>query len=267
MSTRDVERELTATLHRHAEDAMNLTDTQTERERLYDVLEKEPGAKRISWLVGAAAAALAVAGTITVWASLPDDGAVPPTHPGLSTDAARAADAEALADQFMEAYAQRDRAALGTLMLVGAWGDVDSPDLDAELAHDEAWHVTYFPEPCAVTAATYVAVVVECEAALHIMGSDETGVGPFPGNVFSLVVRDGQIIDARYEYRHETNGMGDYLPVVTEWVLDQVSPADRALLDTDLGNLTETEGERWAALWRQGIDAYVAAHPSEGTSE
>jgi hypothetical protein len=174
MSTRSVERELTALLHRHAEDAMNSTDTQAERERLYDDIEKEPRAKRTQWLVAAAAVALAVAGTIAVWTSLPDDRAVSPAPPAPSTDAVREADAEALADQFMAAYGDQDLAALNAITRVGAW-DADSNGLKAELTLLKAWHSTYYPEPCAATATTDVSVVVECGAALDTMGSEETG--------------------------------------------------------------------------------------------
>jgi len=43
MSTRNVERELTDLLHRHAEDAMNSTDTRTE--------QNEPWPWRVPWLL------------------------------------------------------------------------------------------------------------------------------------------------------------------------------------------------------------------------
>lgn len=264
MSTRNVERELTTLLHRHAEDAMNDTDTQTERERLHDVLGNEPRVTRTPLLVAAAAAALAVVGTIAVWTtSFPDNWTVSPAPPAPSNDLEREADAEALADQFMVAYVERDLATVNAITRVGAWGDVGD-DFDADLATKEGWQATYFPEPCAATAATYVAVVVECEASLHIMGSEETGVGPFRRNIFTFVVRDGQIIEAGNTHPHTTNGMGDYLSVVTDWVLIQASPAERALLDSQPGDLSDTDVEQWVDLWSQSIDAYVAAHPSEG---
>jgi hypothetical protein len=264
MSTRNVERELATLLCRHAEDAMNSTDTQAERERLYDVLENEPRATRTPLLVAAAAAALAAVGTIAVWTSLPDHRVVSPAPPAPSTDAVREADAEALADLFMVAYGERDLAVVNAITRVGAWGDVARDDFDAELATVEGWHATYFPEPCAATVATNVAVVVECEAGLQIMGSEETGVGPFLGNVFTFVVRDGQIIEAGNEHPHTTNGLGDHITEVTDWVLNHASPVDRAILDSEVGDLTDSDVERWVDLWSQGIDAYVASHPSEG---
>ena len=96
------------------------------------------------------------------------------------------------------------------------------------------------------------------------MGSEETGVGPFQGNVFRFVIRDGQIIEAGNEHPHHTNGMIDYVPVVTDWVLAHASPAERRIHRRRQSALPATDRAQWMGLWSQGIDAYVAAHPSEG---
>lgn len=262
MSTRNVERELTTLLHRHAEDAMDSTDTQTEQNRFYDVLDAEPhGSRRALAVVGAVAATGVVAAL--VWSLQGSDGGtgLPPAEdPPTQVGEQMSREAELLSDRFVAAFNDYDVGAASSLIRDGAWdGGVES-----ELAFLEAWYVRYDTEPCRMTAGVYEALVVECRATVHSARSQELGRGPFEGVVYSFVVSGGRIIDASNDHNHHNSGLGDHMEEVGDWMMAHASPADRALLLQDAPELSADERDRWVQLHHQYIDAYVEEKTSEG---
>jgi hypothetical protein len=263
MSTRNVERELTTLLHRHAEDAMNDTDTQAEQNRFYDVIDAEPSTDRRSLAVVGAVAAAGVAAAV-VWSlggSESGTGLPPADDPSTQASGQMIREAELTADRFMAAFADGDAAAASSLIRVGAW---DGGGLEQELAFLEAWYIRYDAEPCRTTASVYDTLMVECQATVHSARSEELGRGPFGGVVFSFVVRGGEIVDGSNNHNHQYTGLGDHMDEVGTWIDSNAAPADRALLLKDLSELSANEVDRWVQLNRQYIDAYVEEKTSEG---
>ena len=263
MSTRNVERELTDLLHRHAEDAMNSTDTRTEQNRFDDVLDAEPSSSRRTVAVAGAVAAAGVAAAV-VWSLGGSEGGtgLPPAgDPSTQVSEQMSREAELLADRFMVAFTDNDVAAASSLIRDGAW---DGGGLESELAFLEAWYVRYDTEPCRTTAGVYEAVVVECRATVHSARSEELGRGPFGGVVYSFVVRGGEIIDGSNHHNHEYSGLGDHMDEVGGWIDAHASPADRAFLRKNHEELLANEVDRWVQLHRQYIDAYVEEKTGEG---
>jgi hypothetical protein len=262
MSTRNVERELTTLLHRHAEDAMNDTDTQAEQNRFYDVIDAEPSTDRRSLAMVGAVAAAGVAAAV-VWSLGGSEGGtgLPPAgNPSPQVTEQMSLEAELMSDRFMVAIADNDAAAANSLLRNGAWdGGVEN-----ELAFLEAWYVRYDTEPCRSTAGVNDALVVECQATVHSARSEELGLGPFEGVVYSFVVRGGEIIDAGNDHDHLNSGLGDHMDEVNVWMMAQASPAERALLLKDPPELSANELDRWVQLNQQYIDAYVEEKTSEG---
>jgi len=262
MSTQNVERELTAVLNRHAEDAMNDTDTHAERARLYDVLEAGPSTSRRTLAVGGAVAAAGVAAAL-VWSlggSDGDTGLPPAGNPSPQVTEQMSREAELMSDRFMAAFTDYDAAAANALIQEGAWdGGVEN-----ELAFLEAWYVRYDTEPCRTTSRASEALVVECRATVHSARSEELGRGPFEGVVYSFVVRGGQIIDGSNDHDHHNSGLGDHMAEVGDWMMAQASPAERALLLKNSPDLSPKERDRWVQLHQQYIDAYVQEKTSEG---
>ena len=262
MSTRNVERELTALLHRHAEDAMNDTDTQTEQNRFYDVLDAGPGTNRRSLAVVGAVAAAGVAAAV-VWSLGGNEGGtgLPPADdpsPQVTEQVSR--EAELMSDRFMVAISDNDAAAVNSLLRDGAW----DTGVENELAFFEAWYIRYDTEPCRATAGVNDALVVDCEATVHSARSEELGLGPFEGVVYSFVVRGGEIIDAGNDHDYPNSGLGDHMDEVADWMMAQASPAERALLLKNPPELSANERDRWVQLHQQYIDAYVEEKTREG---
>lgn len=260
MSTRELERDLAAVLHRRAEDAMNSTDTQAEHNRFYEVLETEPRDEQPRWVVGLVAAAAAVAVTSAIWVAIPDDPAVEPVPaPAPGEDRGRESAAESVAQQTADAFARRDENALNALTRVGAWDD-----LDDELLFAETWKFDYDVEPCVTTATTYVAVVVTCPATVDAAYSVDVGRGRFGDVVFAFVVRDDEVIDVGMTLNHDTSGLGDYMASVSDWMESHATPADRAFLEREPSMLPEAEQARSVRLRHQYLDAYLEDQLSKG---
>ena len=66
MSTSELERRLGEVLQRHAEDAMNSTNTEEELERLQDDIGRSARRRRRAWIAGGLVA-VAAAAALIVW--------------------------------------------------------------------------------------------------------------------------------------------------------------------------------------------------------
>lgn len=256
MSTQDVERELTAVLNRHAEDAMDSTDTQAERARFYDVVEAEPGNDRRRWVVGVAAAAAAAVAVVGVWTAdnVGEEGELPPTEPTLVPS-----DVE-IAQGFVDAYGDGDLVRAATYL---APGKEPYPDWEIYVERNVAWDATFLFEPCEAKTETPIGTAVLCPFDLHVMHSAELGEGPFTGNTFTVYVKDGAVTQADDQMPFETNGMGVYLDTVLAWV-EQNYPADAEFLFLDEPDVPEAQRSRWLRMWEHHLDAYLEAKTSEG---
>ena len=256
-NTRDVERELTAVLHRHAEDAMRRTNTLAEHRKLQSVVADQPQTDpRRRWVVGgvaAAAVAAAVVG-VGVWSADPsEDPSSPPVAQAPdSTGAADIAAAEGLA----AAFANHDAAAAASHLALGreeAWFESD-----AAWKRDAAYSVEYLMKPCTETGSTSVGTVFTCPYAMHVLGSREVGKGPFRHNILHVTVTDGKVTSADSTIPFETNGVQQHLESVRAWLVEN-HPKDVPFLMKEEQDVKPTEWPRWTQLWQQYTREYIAA--------
>jgi hypothetical protein len=252
MSMREIERELAAVLHRHAEDAITGTDTVAEHQRFQAELELDTGSRvtaRNRWAVAVAATAVVVA-AIGGWAlgRLEDDGDVRPAGPST-----RMSDAE-IAQAFVEAYGAGDAVRAATYL---APGHVPYDGWDRDIERNVAWGVTFLFDSCEVTAEGWFGSAVLCPFDLHVMHSDAVGKGPFTGNTFTVFVKDGAVTEAEDQMPWETNGQGEYIDAVNAWV-QRNHPQEWELLNPDESE-AGAQWDRWLRTWGHVLDAYLQA--------
>jgi hypothetical protein len=175
MTTSQIERLLTATLHAHAEDAMNHTDTQTQLETLHRESARHPRADRV---VSALVAAAAVIAAVVWWQGTRDASVVEPAPP---VDAPT--QAEQVATDFVEAWGDFDRARLASYIADGATlqlgplpGDPDGWRLENRF--DQAVGFAMEQQECTETFGSKDEIQVNCAFKLHMLRSDQLGRGP-----------------------------------------------------------------------------------------
>jgi hypothetical protein len=254
---REVERELSAVLHRHAEDAMKHTDTMVEHQKLeWIVADQTRTDHRRRWILGGVAAAVAaVAVGIAVSSSDPSAG---PSEPPIAQvpDSATTADLS-VAESFAAAFVAHDVDAAESYLAPG----MTQPWLGADRAwkRDAAYRVEYLMRPCTETGTSVDATIFTCPYAMHLLGSREVGKGPYRGNTLWVTVADGKVTSADTDMPFETNGMGDHFDAVHTWVANHHPQDYKHFLVKDEQNVGPVEWPRWTRLWQQYIREYVAA--------
>jgi hypothetical protein len=252
-----VERELSAVLHQHAEDAMKRTDTLVEHQKFeWIVADQQRTDHRRRWVGGGVAAAVAAVaiGVAVSSSDMEEDPSPPIAQTPNQTEPADLAAAEG----FAAAFVDHDADAVGPYLASGT----QEPWLGWEAAwkRDAAYGVKYQMEPCAraynITDST---VVFTCPYAMHLLGSDEVGKGPFPDNVLSVTVADGKVRWADDTKPWETNGIGKHLDAVHTWVADHHPQNYKHLLGKEEQDVTPAEWPRWTRLWKQYTQEYVTA--------
>ncbi|MGZ8745112.1 MAG: hypothetical protein ACXWXO_19530 [Nocardioides sp.] len=258
MSTSELERRLGELLQRHAEDAMDDTNTEEELGRLLDDTGRSRRRRRRTWIAGGLVV-VAAATALVAW------------RPDLGSDKAepKPADQEQQAEQtatsFVEAYADFDPDRAATYLADDAaltiWED--------ELGNDhwrrgnrvmQALGAQILLDECDARWSAGPATYVSCVFDLHSLGSEQLGRGPYPDNTFSITVNDGKIVDASMTLTSQTNGFseemwGDF----AQWVT-RTHPADAAVMYYQYPKLDfASETARSLALWRQHVKEYVEA--------
>ena len=258
MSTSDLERRLGDVLQRHAEDAMNSTNTEEQLGRLVADTTRSKRRRRRTWIAGGLVAVAATAALILWGPDLGTDKADPdPVNPEQR--------AEQTATAFVEAYADFDRARAASYLAPDAaltiWTD--------ELGNDhwqrgnrwlQASGAQVLLDKCQALWTSGPETYVSCVYDLHALGSRELGRGPYPDNTFSLTVKNGEIVDASMELASRTNGFYDEMwrPFAT-WVR-RTYPADAAVMYYKYPEMNWAhETPQSMALWRQHIQDYVEA--------
>ncbi len=193
MSTSELECRLGDVLQRHAEDAMNSTNTEEELERLLDDTGRSARRRHRAWIAGG----LVVAAAVIVWRpDLGSDKADPnrwtrnngPSRPG----------------GFVEAFADFDPDRAATYLASGAdltiWTD--------QLGNDhwrrgnrwlQAAGTQIRLDSCDALWTSGPGTHVSCVLDLEGLGSEQLGRGPYPDNTFTLTINDGEIVDASME--------------------------------------------------------------------
>ncbi len=259
MSTQNVERELRAVLERHAEAAMESTDTQAERERFYDAVEVEPRAQGRGLVVAVGVAAAAVTAVAVVSTVRGDDGTAPPPTNNPATEQVER-EAELLAERVMAAYVDHDGAVVADLLSSDA---SERAEQIQETDRNRAWSVEYLPRPCEAMTSNRVGVVVVCRFAMHVFHSEDVGEGPFTGNTFEVHVDDGEVLSAEATHAFERNGMGEYVDEVFTW-FEENHPKGFEFIDRDEPDVPPEEWSRYLGLIEQYGQEYADAMTGAG---
>ena len=266
MSSPEIERLVTAALQSEAEDAMNETNTTEQLQEFLEASERDARGRRRLRVAGAL---VAVAAAIAVVVSRPggDAGTAPPVGPPTKVE--QVTEAEQVAGEFIGALATFDRAKAATYVAPGAaltLGNImgNEPRDDAWTLRnrwDEAtgWKVTKV-EGCHQTGVPATYISVRCLFTAHQLGSDQLGKGPFGGNVLTLTLRDGAIVDATLTTAHATNGFSDTMwDPFWAW-MGRTHPNDEprmAALEKPQANPALVSSS--LGLWHQRVQQYVDA--------
>jgi hypothetical protein len=262
MTPTRLEHRITAALHDHAEEAMSRTDTESElREMLHHGSHTIQRRNR-RWAVGGLVAAALVAAGAVLWpAGHETRSATSPTTPSTSVTPMNAD--EQLAHDFVSAYAAFDRRRAAsfvgddaTLTLGGMWGP---EGWQRENRLGEALSFDTHIDGCFQTETLNPSgTEVGCLYTLDLLGLAELGRGPFPGNLFTVTVRDGTVVDLV-----GSAGANDYYEVGWDpfwaWIQDQHASQVPALQEVEDPDSTQKEFGRALRLWKQVGQEYVAA--------
>jgi hypothetical protein len=252
----EVERELHAVLHRHAEDAMKDTDTMVEHQKFkWVVADQTRTDHRRRWVLGGVAAAVAAV-AIGIVVSFSDPAEAPSSPPvAQAPDQSRTADLSG-AEGFAATFVAHDADAAASYLAPGT--DEPWPDWRAEWKRNAAYGIEYLMQPCTETVSTSDATIFNCPYALHFLGSREVGNGPFRDNLLQVTVTDGKVTRADSTIPFETNGVQQHLESVDAWILEN-HPKNAPFLRQEEQQVRPVEWPRWTRLWQQYTQEYVAA--------
>ncbi|HEY0642359.1 MAG TPA: hypothetical protein VGD39_02995 [Nocardioides sp.] len=262
MTPTRLEHRITAALHDHAEEMMSRTDTESElRETLHRGSEAIHRRNR-RWVVGGLAAVAVVAAGAVLWpAGHETRSATSPTTPTTST-APMNAD-EQLAHDFVSAYAAFDRRLAASFVGDDATltlGSGRGPDgWKRENRLDEALGFDTHVDSCSqIETLAPDGTQVGCLYTSDLLGLAELGRGPFPGNLFTVTVRDGKVVDFM-----ASAGANDYYEVGWDpfwaWVEDTHASDVPTLRSVEDPGLRPKQVDRVLRLWKQVGQEYVAA--------
>ena len=258
MSRSELERRLGDLLQRHAEDAMNSTNTEEELERLQVDTDRSTRRRRRTWIAGGLVA-VAAAAALVVWR--PDVGN-DKADPEPANQEKRA---EQVATDFIEAYADFDRERATSYLADDAALTIWEDDLGNDHWQRgnrwlEAIDARIRLGQCDALWSSAVGTYVSCIFDMDGLGSDALGRGPYSDNTFSITVKDDEIVDASMTMTVLSNGFSQEMwgPFAT-WV-SRTYPEDAKLMYFDYPSLdVQKETPRSLALWRQHVKDYVAA--------
>ena len=204
MTTQELERRVAAVLQRHAEEAMNETDTEGLLRQLPHDADRKQKHDRRRALTVAGVVAVAAAVAVVVWMS----GQVPRADDPAPVDQDRVA--EETAASFVETYATGDQARIAPL-LDGAeaalWVDMYGDDhWRRGLAWRKAVGGQILPGDCSELWRSPAGTEVSCTYDFHELHSEQYGVGPFGDNTLTFTIQDGKILEVTDKTAVSTNG-------------------------------------------------------------
>ena len=141
----------------------------------------------------------------TVAASSTTSTTVTRTEPASATEVAR---------EFLEAYSDGDADRALTYLTEDStgggytytlWASPETFRLDVAMA--KAQHIEEMFTGCAEQGDSAAGTTVRCTFDMHAYRSDEVGRGPYGGNYWDVVVRDGKITSALATWAYLTNGV------------------------------------------------------------
>jgi hypothetical protein len=260
VTTPDLERQLAVVLQRHAEDAMNRTDTSAKLEDLLDGAQEDLRRRRRrtgATGLGAAAASIALIAAVLIFAVNRDDAGEPASPPDSVTPA------EGIAYEFLEAYGV-DRQRASSYFANEALADrvLGSP---ADGRWLEATGFRTVNAECDQVTITDAGALVVCTYDFHGLGSDQLGEGPFGDNTFISTVRlgrvveaVGRIVEAERDEAHLTNGFSSAMWAPFNAWVSLAYPYDANVMYTDASHTQARLTNRSIALWERHVEEYVA---------
>jgi hypothetical protein len=173
--------------------------------------------------------------------------AASPAEPASAVEVARG---------FLEAYGDFDADRALTYLTedaiktgagdAGSWGSEDAFLLERAVSEGQALEQTI--TGCEEQGESAAGTVVRCAFDLHAFHSDEIGLGPYTGNHWDLVVRDGKITSAIATWDYFKNGFSAELWAPFKTWVASTYPEDVSAMYIGAGAANTEESAR---LWEQ----------------
>lgn len=252
MTTPDLERRLTDLLQERAEGAMERTRPHEKLASLLDRGQHDLQRRRRRWAVGGGLAAAAAAVAIAVYLGRGDVDRAEPA-PAVGPDAG------AVASSFLEAaYAyDLDRAAGMFSADVEIVDKADTDEWLAEKAWNEAAGFSLDTQSCREGSTSSTGTEVHCTFALHALGSEQLGRGPYGDNTMDLTVVDGKIASVEEFWPYVSNGFSTEMwEPFAAWVVAK-HPDDVLAMYDDNAQTGARVDARSLRLWEEHVAEYV----------
>ncbi len=170
--------------------------------------------------------------------------------------------ARAVAGEFLDAVGSFDAdSAISYLTddaIAQGWNTPEQLRLDFAYNRAVGYKQTMIGAYCAHMGNSESGVSLDCAFEMDASGSDEIGLGPYPGNYWRLTVRDGKIVSARRDIAYMTNGFSDQIwEPFAEWVSVE-HPDDVLAMYTDESQGMQRLTEDSIRLWERRTAEYVA---------
>jgi hypothetical protein len=92
---------------------------------------------------------------------------------------------------------------------------------------------------------------------MHVLHSDQLGLGPYTGNAFAIVVSDGRVLSAEVNTASGDDSDDQMFLAIGEWV-QQNHPGKWEFMSSRATH-TPAEMQRWYRLWERYSQAYADA--------
>jgi hypothetical protein len=250
MSTPELERRLANLLRERAEDAMDSTDTREQMSIYEEGRRRDWSGRRTWWGAGALVAAAATVVGLVLWGGGREGDRTGP--------AATGEDAAALASRFLEAKYAPDPTRAEAMLASGVRMDDTANSRDWRRSHalTMAAGFSLAEHTCRTVRTSGTESDVECEFAVHALGSEQLGRGPFE-QTLDVTVADGKIVSNDGDSRLHMNGFASeaYEPF-TQWVARRHF-ADLEIMFTDMTLAGPRTNPRSLRLWEQRLAEYI----------
>ncbi len=250
MNTPELERRLAGLLQERAEDAMDSTDTQEQLSIFEEGRRRDSSGRPTWWRAGALVAAAAMVLGLVLWVGSREEDR---TRPAATDD-----EAAALASRFLEAMYAPDPTRAEAMLASGVHMDGTASSKAWRRSH--AWSMaagfSLAEHTCRTVRKSGASSDVECELAVHALGSEQLGRGPFE-QTLDVTVADGKVVSSDGDSRLHLNGFASeaYDPF-TQWVARRHF-ADLEFMFSDMTLAGPRSNPRSLRLWKQRLAEYV----------
>ena len=210
--------------------------------------------------MAAAAAVALVVGTSLLVRPANDNG-IETTPPGEGTVASSSTASTVnpaklqpvqIARDFLDAYSDGDSDRALTYLTEDStgggytntyWASPETFRLDVAMA--EAQHIEEMFTGCEEQGDSAAGTTVRCTFDMHAYRSDEVGRGPYSGNYWDVVVRDGKITSAVATWDYIRNGVSSEMWAPFQAWVTSTHPEDVQVMYSVAGQITEEAIRLW----------------------